>query len=363
MRPRNAATLKACTSTEELRGLAPYWDGLGTFMNAPYGRYSWALSCAETLTGTGRLFVPFVVDDERPIAAAPLVKPHNRLAAARQLGVEWHGEPGDFNYRDCDALQRLCESLASNHVALLLARVPVESPVVPALSAAYHRRGIVLTRPQPSCPYIEIDETEEQTLAALPSRLRSDLRRASRKAEQYGEMSLDVRSPGTREELLPLWDEALRVEAAGWKGRSRSALEMNPRVSPFYEAYVARACQQSTARIFLLRLGSETAAMMIAVEAEERLWVLKIGYDERFAKGSPGMLVMKEGLRYAARHDLASFEFLGADAEWTHRWTNRERPTVRIFACPFSLTGAAALLHEAVGRAGQRLGRHSRDAS
>jgi hypothetical protein len=345
----------ACTTIEELRTLAPFWDRLRTYMDAPYGSYPWALSSAGTLTFDGRLFVPLVVEDRTPIAAALLVRPRNRLAAVRQLGVEWHGEPGDFNYRDDDALRRLCESLAARRVPLLLARVPAESPVVSALRDAYGRRGRVVTKEQPSCPYLDVLPTEEATIAGLPSRLRSDLRRAARRAHQTGDSGFEHHSPGTEQELRPLWDQALSVEAAGWKGRRQSALAANAPVSPFYKAYADRACSLGTLRILLLKIGGETASMMIAVEQAKRLWVLKIGYDERFSRCSPGMLILEEGLRYAARQGLHSYEFLGADASWTRRWTDLERQTVRVFACPYSFAGAAAATHLAAGRFRRRL--------
>lgn len=58
---------------------------------------------------------------------------------------------------------------------------------------------------------------------------------------------------------------------------------MNPRVGPFYRSYATRACEQGALRVLFLKLGKETASMMIALEVEDRLWILKIGYDERFA--------------------------------------------------------------------------------
>jgi CelD/BcsL family acetyltransferase involved in cellulose biosynthesis len=335
------------TTREQLTDLAPFWDGLDTFLNAPFGQYRWILSCVETLAADSQLFMPVIRKGETPVAMAPLVRPHRFLAVARHL--EDHGEPGDFNYKDIESLDLLAKALAENHVPLELARTAADSPTLAALRRAYRRRGFVVLRPAPNCPFIEIEATEDQTSARLPARLRGDLRRASRKAKQIGVVSVETHVPATEGDLLPLWEEALKVEAAGWKGRSRSALQMDHRVGPFYRSYAARACEQGILRILFLKLGPDIASMMIALEASERFWILKIGYDERFAKCSPGMLLMHEALRYAARRGLRSYEFLGSATDWTRRWTDRGRPIHRVLVFPYTVQGTAILVRHTAG--------------
>jgi len=350
MRPK--PEIAVCTTLEQLRDLAPYWDGLSTHLDAPPGKWRWVMSSAETLPEDARFLVPVVLQGGVPVAVAPLAGSRGRLAALRQIGAA-AGEPADFSYKDVASLRRLVEALAVNRVPLFLRKVPAESPLVTAIQAAYRHRAFVLLRPRSDCPFIDIEATEELTAGKLSASLRSDLRRASRRAARIGVVSEETHAPATEKDLLPLWEDALRVEAAGWKGRSGSALKMNPRVGSFYRAFAIRACEQGILRVLLLKVGSQTAASMIALEASERLWVLKIGYDERFAKCSPGMLVMEAGLRYAARRGLRSFEFLGAEADWTHRWTDCGRPTCQVLVYPYSLQGAAIFVRDAARLAWQ----------
>ncbi|HEX7474032.1 MAG TPA: GNAT family N-acetyltransferase [Candidatus Limnocylindrales bacterium] len=353
MTPSRAIDVR--TTREQLKELGPSWIGLGTFLDAPFGSFEWALSCAETLVPDSRLFIPVVREDGAPVALAALVRPSGFFGVARQLGVEDHGEPGDFNYRDAESLERLARVLAARHVPLVLARTPADSPLLGALMRAYRRRGHVLLRPQPGCPFIEIEADEDRTTASLPSRLRSDLRRAARKAEEIGVVSLETHEPSTDDELAPLWAEFLRVEAAGWKGRRETALGSDHRLGSFYRTYAGRACEQGILRILFLKVGPDIAATMFALEAGERLWILKIGYDERFATCSPGMLLMHEGLRYAARRGLRSYEFLGSASDWTRRWTDRERPIQRVLIYPYTVRGIAILARNTAGHLGRRL--------
>ncbi|MFH1017350.1 MAG: GNAT family N-acetyltransferase [Pseudomonadota bacterium] len=337
-----------CTTPEQLKGLGPFWDGLQTFLDAPFGKHRWVLSCAEAFAADSELYVPVVRKDRVPVATAPLVKRRGFLGVVRQLGVEDHGEPGDFNYQDLESLDGLAMTLAERKVPLFLARVPEDSPVGGALRRAYRGRGLVILRPQVNCPFIEIGVTESQTLDNLPARLRSDLRRGRRKAETIGAISLEVHAPSTVSDLTPLWEESLRIEATGWKGRRHTALQLDHRVGSFYRAYAVRACEQGVLRIFFLRIGGKMTAMMIGLEVSERLWILKIGYDENFAACSPGMILIHEILRYAAQRKLKSYEFLGTATAWTRRWTKQERKILRIYVYPYTGKGAAILARDSV---------------
>lgn len=356
-------SVEICGTREQLADLAPSWDSLDTYLHAPFTTYQWILSCADTLADDSQLFIPVIRKLRVPVAMAPLVKPHGFLAAVRQLGVEDHREPGDFGYEDIEALDLLVTRLAESHVPLALTRVPTASPVLGALRRAYRRRGVVLVRPRANCPFIEIDASEDQTSAGLPASLRSDLRRASRKAEQIGVVSVETHSPSTEGDLLPLWDVLLKVEAAGWKGRSQTALLFDHRLETFYRSYAVRACEQGILRVLLLKIGPDIASIMVAVEASERFWILKIGYDEQFAKCSPGMLLMHEALRYAARQGLRSYEFLGSATEWTRRWTDCERSTHAVFVYPYTVQGAAIFVSHSGGFLWREVRRRVKDHS
>jgi CelD/BcsL family acetyltransferase involved in cellulose biosynthesis len=336
-----------CTALERLRELELAWESLATYLGTPIGRWLWAVACAETLEPDVRLFIPEVWRDGALVAVAPLRKPRGLCNTLQQLdGVT--GEPSDFSYADGAALDLLAHSLAARRLPLYLARTFADSPALTALRNAYRRRALVLQKQHSECPFIDLGATEEETVAGLSPKLRSDLKRAMRRAEQMGAVSVEVHAPSTSDDLAPLWEEALRVEAAGWKGRRGSALMMNPRSGPFFQTYVARACERAILRILFVRVDSEAASCMIALEAKERFWVLKIGYDERFSKCSPGMLVMEAGLRYAARQGLTSFEFLGSGAAWTRRWTDRGRRTAGIVIYPYTLRGALVMMCDLV---------------
>ena len=97
--------------------------------------------------------------------------------------------------------------------------------------------------------------------------------------------------------------------------------------------------------------------MQIAIEQDRRFWLLKSGYDESFARCSPGALLVLETVRHAAAQGLRSYEFLGAVEPWTRVWTQHERPHVSLRAYPAGVRGMAALAVDVAGVVRRRLDR------
>src|SRR5262249_10886032 len=117
------------------------------------------------------------------------------------------------------------------------------------------------------------------------------------------------------------------------------------------------ACAAGVLRVCWLRIGGAAAAVQLAAEWGGRFWLLKIGYDERFARCSPGMLLTLETIRHAARAGLDAYEFLGAVEPWTQMWTRHARAYVSLPAYPASPGGAGALVADAARLTWRRVGR------
>ena len=348
--------LSILVERDDLDRLAAGWDRLASRSGSPIQGFAWTRAWAETLGEGYGLRVLVVGSLDEPVGIAPLAARRRPFASLELLGVRELWEPMDFLYADAAAAARLAEAVADLRAPLTLTRVPADSPTVALIEESYRDLGRVHVRDAGTCPYIHLDDGWADPEARLSSRRRSDLRRARRRAEQLGELSCELLSPGPSE-VGPLLEEAFRVEAAGWKGGARTALALDPGRASFYEAYAATAASDGHLRVCFLRIGGQPVAMQLAVAAGESFWLLKIGYDEEFARCSPGSLLMVETIRYAAEHGLRAYEFLGTADSWTRVWTKTERPCVSLRAYPFRPRGLGALALDAASLAGRRLKR------
>jgi CelD/BcsL family acetyltransferase involved in cellulose biosynthesis len=282
------------------------------------------------------------------LAVAPLVK--QRVAGVARLllaGSRELGEPVDLAWSEPRALARLARVLARGGTPLSIDRMWAESPALAELRRAYRGRAIVVSRRRSSCSYLSLDESWLQPQQHLSTRRRADLRRARRRAEQLGAVVTEIRAPDLGD-LPTLLDELLEVERRGWKGRAGTALAGDAVQAVFWRQYAQAACIDGSLRICFLRIGGRVAAMQLAVEQGGRFWLLKVGYDGRFARCSPGLLLVRETIRYAAEAGLHSYEFLGTAEPWTEMWHGSQRKCVSLSVYPIGVRGLWALAADLV---------------
>jgi len=341
--PRPSRRITIVDDVDELDALAPGWERLERHAATPMQTAAWASAAARSLHPADRLEVVMVGDPDHPRAVAPLARGRAR---AELIGAAALSEPGDLLYAGADAVADLTAALTSLELPLLLRRLPRDAPSVAALRRANRLHAGVLVRAAPGHPTLELGPGWTAPEGMLSGRRGSDLRRARRHAERIGEVAYEIRSPAP-EELEPLLAVAIDVEAAGWKSREGSALRSDARRLAFFRGYARGAAARGELRLCLMRIGGRAAAMQLAVEWRERLWLLKIGYDETFKRCSPGMLLLLESTRWAAGRGLRSVEFLGQEAPWTAMWTERVRPCVTVAVYPPRARGIAALAADA----------------
>jgi hypothetical protein len=343
-------TCRVLEDAHSLDRLAGAWDALAGPAAIPGARHAWASACAHGFHAGDRLRVVTLWREDVLVAAAPLVlTPDGEL---EPVGMAQLYEPTDFVFADPAALAALCRALARQETPLLVRRISARSPTVRALTGAYSRRGLVVSRPSSLSPVVALSDRWCGPEGDLPAGRRSDLRRARRKAQKLGEVSFELHAP-TPQTLGPLLAEAFAIEAASWRGGLGSALAVDGPRAAFMQRYAAASARDGTLRIGLMRIDGEGVAMQIAVEQAERLWLLKIGFDARFARCSPGSLLLLESLRDAAARGLSACEMLGTAERWTAVWSSHREEIVALRGYPLYARSLIALS----GRVGRSVGR------
>ena len=181
--------------------------------------------------------------------------------------------------------------------------------------------------------------------AGMSTSSRSYLRRKRKLADREGKVTIDVVSPdwNTVDRYL---EEMFQVEAASWKSRTGTAIVQDQLRRQLWISYGRSAAKLGMLRIFFLRIGAATAAARLTVEFAGQLWELKIGYDERWAKCSPGILLMHETLRYACERGLKGYEFLGQFEPWQERWPIEKTQHATIGFYPLSFEGGVTVMYD-----------------
>jgi CelD/BcsL family acetyltransferase involved in cellulose biosynthesis len=171
----------------------------------------------------------------------------------------------------------------------------------------------------------------------LSSQFRADHRNRLNRLRRFGPVQCK-HAPAD----LPL-DDATRIfteiEASGWKGDSgtQTATTCSPhRLAFLHELAAGGDGLQVTVHVLFAADDPVAAIYGITIGATHLL--LLMGYDERYARASPGHLLIHEVIRWSAACQLRELDFL-SNAPHYQRWHPAGRPMHHILVCDGSLKG------------------------
>ena len=124
---------------------------------------------------------------------------------------------------------------------------------------------------------------------------RKEFRRLKARLGETGRLSFDALMPG--EAVTPWIEDFLALEQAGWKGRRGTAVADNEKLKRALRSALERLAARGDLGFWRLAIDGRPAAMLFAVMAGDRAWLVKIAHDEALARFSPGILVILEATR------------------------------------------------------------------
>lgn len=329
---------------ERLRQLAIDWAHLGERFPTPLLQFEWFLSCAEALYKPGQLHIVMLKDDDRTIAIAPLARVPKQYAQWLEImGVNCLQEPSGLLFESEEAHRRLVHALVNSRHPLDLGRLSADSPLLAMPSFRAQRNGIWIRRPSAPRSRLAIDKGWESIWGGMSKSRRTDFRRLGRRAASQGGFELEVVQPDPPG-FEAVYTLAVEIEASGWKGIRRSCLKENLLLNEFFKQYCRRMALQGALYVFFLRLGGTAVAMHVAVRFAGSLWILKIGYDERFRSLSPGLYLALQTIRHSCAEGLEGYEFLGAEEPWQHAWSIERMTHGSGIFLPYGIQGGLGVL-------------------
>jgi len=177
-------------------------------------------------------------------------------------------------------------------------------------------------------------------------KLRRNLRRLRKHMRERGELKVEtIVEP---ERLDQAYAHFLAIEASGWKGSGEQApaISANPELRAFYQALLSPCVAGIEPRINLLWCGKKCVAAQFAIRTDGCLSLLKIGFDEAYARYSPGYLLLESILDDAPNEGIEIISLV-TSPPWAERWHPDTEPVWQLNHYNDSPIGAA--LHKIDG--------------
>jgi hypothetical protein len=187
---------------------------------------------------------------------------------------------------------------------------------------------------------VPTDMTIEAFNARLSSRSRNVLHKASRAFE---DLPGAARVRTAHDGLLEEYERFIAVEASGWKGRHGSAIAQLPALEAFLRDLLVRLTLDGRCEIHALHAEGRCIASGFYVFTGRQCAALKSGYDESYARVSPGRLRAHQSLEWCCESPEVDSVSEMSDAPWLRMWLPETNGMRRAYVSLRPVSGALLL--------------------
>jgi len=335
--------LKLVTETVGLESLQQPWNSLAAGMayTNPSLTCEWFLAWWEAFGNAEESFeVVAVRDQERLRALAALC-----YGSRREWGLRWR-VTGLATNKHTPAAAFLVEEPAAPAIDAILdhlGRCPSrwdiarfdhlasgEGAPLRQIVESLERRGWpYIVQPTRQAPVLDILGGWDEYLRSLSPVFRESIRRKLRKAEKLGARASIHAGPLEAGSIV---ERVLSVAGRGWAHRIGTAIGSSEPLRRFYLGLAERAAARGWLSCAFLEHDGADVAFEFSLDYGAARYNLKMGYDERYAWLSPGLVLRWHVLKDSFDRGLRAFHFLGSRAahkdHWARRWQDHARVTV-----------------------------------
>ncbi len=313
----------------DFAGLAGEWDGLLPADARPFDLHCWYAAWWEAFGGSHDLAVCAVRRDGELVGVLPLLRDGHRLSALANS----HSPVFRPLAREPETATVLFSEALRGSASLELTALPTADPCIGQLrTAARAAKMPFLLEAGAVSPLVDTRGNFEDWRKQSKPRWGAPLERFRRKMARDHEAEFSVvEAPRDLEAEL---EDGFRVEASGWKGRAGTAIVSSADTVAFYREVARTFHSRDQLRLSRIVLDGQTAAFDLCLLHGSRLYLLKTGFDERFRRLAPGLVMRLAIVERCFALGLEAHELLGDDSEWKRKFATSERAHTSL--CAFS---------------------------
>jgi CelD/BcsL family acetyltransferase involved in cellulose biosynthesis len=316
---------------------------------SPFLRHEWVRAAWDCFGPGHELRVLVARDGGEPLAIAPLMAGTTRMYGFKVRQLRFVGNvhtprydfvPSRRPHDTYRAIWARLTSLRGSWDVIQLSDLPNDSRTLVELQGLAQKDGFLTGLwTSVAAPYVPLAGSWEVYFGGLRAKHRSNLRNRFKRLGALGPVDRELVTSANAEAL----EEALALEAKGWKGQQATAMLARADTARFYRRIAEWAARHDWFRLHFLRVAGRRIAFQLNLEYGSRVYVLKLGYDPEFAPLSPQNLLCKLAIEDAFARGLSRYDFLGAREEWKMEWAKDVVPQQWLVIFPDNRLGR--LLH------------------
>ena len=329
--------IRSFQGLEGLEAIREAWEEITAGMGCKhfFHLWEWHYSYLKWLETDPAAVHFFLFSDNRgPLAVIPLRSTQISLGGVKLKAFSF---PSHDHLSLCDLIAReemlerpllrfLQEELRDRGEAwdvILLRHLLADSA---AGKVARHSGALYLPRPDGGCDIIDLDGTYRNYIAGLSKNFRRSLKRAEQSLEELTDVRVCFIGGGR--ELEEAFRNFTEVEASGWKGGggTGTAIALQPGLASFYREVAQLFAALGKVSVNTLAVDGKCVAAQFCLSMDDRVYILKIGYDEAYKRQAPGKHLMDLFIRRCMADGAVAGINLVTDAAWHADWNPRTVP-------------------------------------
>jgi len=180
--------------------------------------------------------------------------------------------------------------------------------------------------------YLDVPPEGADLMGAFSGNFRKNLRKQRARLDELSDVSWRfLRAPECRAHHL---ESLLALEAAGWKGRDRTAIACSRRDTRYYRDLVAGLAECGYLELHLLFTQDVLLAAQLAVRVGDTVTLLKIAYNEDYASIGPGNMLLLGLLRRESDSQESRRIDCVTDMPWHANWKMATRRYHNVYVYP-----------------------------
>lgn len=302
----------------------------------PTCAHAWLASYFEHFVGKNEKWVCFFAyKNSILVGVLPLIVKNNGkfITNYQTLHIPNNSEtlgvsPLLTNDNETDVFRALMDSAWSNFPKAIYIEIhdlPIEPPFLHQESLCHIRRPNRIGR------YLPVTGNQDNYQASLSKNFRNNQKKSSNKLEKLSDVRFEFL---VGENTDPAYlTEYCDVEMASWKGREGTAIKCSEKMTAFYTSLTKRLSDAGWLEWHILRAEGHAIAINLAIKFHNGIILWKLGYDDAYAKCSPGSMLFQKLLdRVFTIDDIKEINLL-TDANWYDNWNmeNREYQEIRFY--------------------------------
>jgi len=341
-----ATTIDWVTKDDHFEALADEWNALLGEDSMPFDCHEWYLAWWRAFGAGSELKVCLARRGDELVAALPLHTDAGGLAALANV----HSPVSRPIAADAEALDAvLTAAFDDGRRALELFALPTTDPALAVAERHATQLGMPeLAEPIHVSPIVDTSGDFDEWRAGSKPRWGAPIERFRRKMSRDHEARFDIIE--IPDDIDGQLDRGFAVEGSGWKARNGTAILSSPPTAQFYREVAHAFARRGELRLSGIELDGDLAAFDLTLLHRNRLYLLKTGFDERFRKLAPGLVMRLSIVERCFELGLDAHDLLGDDTEWKRKFSTTSRSHTAFRAFGRGPAGRGRYAYRAHGR-------------